>query len=66
MVTKATIATDEIKVFIADPLSEDGIYPFREEKDLNLNVIVETGNSQEELIEKIKDVDVLLVRSATK
>ena len=66
MVTKATIATDEIKVFIADPLSEDGIYPLREEKDLNLNVIVDTGNSQEELIEKIKDVDVLLVRSATK
>lgn len=65
MVTKATTTTDEIKVFIADPLSEDGIYPLREEKDLNLNIIVDTGNSQEELIQKIKDVDVLLVRSAT-
>lgn len=66
MGTKATTTTDEIKVFIADPLSEDGIYPLREEKDLNLNVIVDTGNSPEDLIEKIKDVDVLLVRSATK
>ena len=31
MVTKATTATDQITVFIADPLSEDGIYPLREE-----------------------------------
>ncbi|WP_096551961.1 phosphoglycerate dehydrogenase [Ureibacillus thermosphaericus] len=66
MVTKATTATDVIKVFIADPLSEDGIFPLREEKDLNLEIIVDTGNSQEELIEKIKDVDALIVRSATK
>ncbi|MEJ9282003.1 MULTISPECIES: phosphoglycerate dehydrogenase [Ureibacillus] len=66
MVTKATTATDVIKVFIADPLSEDGIFPLREEKDMNLEIIVDTGNSQEELIEKIKDVDALIVRSATK
>lgn len=66
MVTKTTTATDVIKVFIADPLSEDGIFPLREEKDLNLEIIVDTGNSQEELIEKIKDVDALIVRSATK
>lgn len=66
MVTKATTATDQITVFIADPLSEDGIYPLREEKELNLNIVVDTGNSQEELIQKIADVDVLLVRSATK
>jgi len=66
MVTKETTATDVIKVFIADPLSEDGIFPLREEKDLNLEVIIDTGNSQEELIKKIKDVDALIVRSATK
>ena len=40
--------------------------PLREEKELNLNIVVDTGNSQEELIQKIADVDVLLVRSATK
>lgn len=66
MVTKETTTTDQITVFIADALSEDGIYPLREEKDLNLNIVVDTGNSQEELIKKIADVDVLLVRSATK
>ncbi|MFC5558640.1 phosphoglycerate dehydrogenase [Ureibacillus thermophilus] len=66
MVTKETTATDVIKVFIADPLSEDGIFPLREEKDLNLEIIIDTGNSQEELIKKIKDVDALIVRSATK
>jgi len=66
MVTKETTATDVIKVFIADPLSEDGIFPLREEKDLNLEIIIDTGNSQEELIQKIKGVDALIVRSATK
>ena len=66
MVTKETTATDVIKVFIADPLSEDGIFPLREEKDLNLEIIIDTGNSQEELIQKIKGVDALVVRSATK
>lgn len=54
MVTKETTATDVIKVFIADPLSEDGIFPLREEKDLNLEIIIDTGNSQEELIQKSK------------
>lgn len=66
MVTKTTIATDVINVFIADPLSEDGIFPLRQETDLNLNVIVETGLTPEQLISKIEDVDVLLVRSQTK
>ena len=67
MVTKSAITkTDLINVFIADPLSEDGIFPLREEKELNLNIIVETGLSAEQLIEKIEDVHVLLVRSQTK
>ncbi len=60
MVTKTTIATDVINVFIADPLSEDGIFPLRQETNLNLNVIIETGLTPEQLISKIADVDVLL------
>ncbi|MFJ8236655.1 phosphoglycerate dehydrogenase [Ureibacillus sp. NPDC094379] len=66
MVTKTTTATNTINVFIADPLSEDGIFPLRQETDLNLNVVIDTGLTPEELISKIADVDVLLVRSQTK
>lgn len=66
MVTKTTTTTDVINVFIADPLSEDGIFPLRQETALNLNVIVDTGLTPEELISKIADVHVLLVRSQTK
>ncbi|RKJ32573.1 phosphoglycerate dehydrogenase, partial [Butyricicoccus sp. 1XD8-22] len=66
MVTKTTTATDLINVFIADPLSEDGIFPLRQETELNLNIIVDTGLTPEQLISKIADVDVLLVRSQTK
>ncbi|MGE7665908.1 phosphoglycerate dehydrogenase [Ureibacillus composti] len=66
MVTKIATATDVINVFIADPLSEDGIQPLRQETDLNLNVIIDTGLTPDELISKIADVDVLLVRSQTK
>jgi len=36
MVTKETTATDVIKVFIADPLSEDGIYPIARRKRFEL------------------------------
>lgn len=60
-----TTTTQTINVFIADPLSEDGIFPLRQEKELDLNIIVDTGLSQEELISKIADVHVLLVRSQT-
>ncbi|MCP1145876.1 phosphoglycerate dehydrogenase [Lysinibacillus endophyticus] len=66
MVTKLETATNVINVFIADPLSEDGIFPLRQETELNLNVIVDTGLTPEQLIAKIEDVDVLLVRSQTK
>ena len=58
-------ATNTINVFIADPLSDDGIQPLREETNLNLNIIVDTGLTQEQLISKIEDVHVLLVRSQT-
>jgi len=66
MVTKTATATNLINVFIADPLSEDGIFPLRQETDLNLNVIIDTGLTAEQLIAKIEDVHVLLVRSQTK
>lgn len=66
MATKAIEqATKTINVFIADPLSEDGIFPLRQETELDLNVIIDTGLTPEELISKIADVDVLLVRSQT-
>ncbi|MCT6924672.1 phosphoglycerate dehydrogenase [Metasolibacillus sp.] len=58
-------ATKAITVFIADPLSEDGIYPLIQESELNLNIITDTGLTQSQLIEKIANVDVLLVRSQT-
>lgn len=51
------------KILISDPLSEDGIFPLREADDLE--VIVDTGLSEEALLKKIKDVDGLLVRSQT-
>ncbi|MEK9199483.1 MULTISPECIES: phosphoglycerate dehydrogenase [Bacillales] len=66
MVTKTATTTDEINVFIADPLSEDGIFPLRQETELNLNVIVDTGLTPQQLISKLADVHVLLVRSQTK
>lgn len=58
-------ATKTINVFIADPLSEDGIFPLRQETGLDLNIIIDTGLTPEQLISKIEDVDVLLVRSQT-
>ena len=57
--------TNTINVFIADPLSDDGIQPLRDETNLNLNIIIDTGLTQAQLIEKIADVHVLLVRSQT-
>ncbi|MGE7838651.1 phosphoglycerate dehydrogenase [Viridibacillus arvi] len=55
-----------INILISDPLSEDGIYPLRQEKKLNLNIVIDTGLTPDELKTKIKDFDVLLVRSQTK
>ena len=51
------------KVLISDPLSEDGIYPLREAE--NIEIIIETELTHEQLLEKVKDVDALLVRSQT-
>lgn len=55
-----------INILISDPLSEDGIYPLLQEKELELNIVSNTGLSPEELKAIIKDFDVLLVRSQTK
>lgn len=60
-----TTATNTINIFIADPLSEDGIQPLRDNTSLDLNIIINTGLTQQELITKIEDVHVLLVRSQT-
>lgn len=51
------------KVFVSDPLSEEGLYPLHEAEDIE--VIVETGLSEDQLIERLQDVDALLVRSQT-
>src|SRR5699024_12008598 len=55
--------TVKFNILISDPLSEDGIYPLREAD--NLNVLLDTGLSESELLEKVKDADGLLVRSQT-
>ncbi|MFD2130545.1 phosphoglycerate dehydrogenase [Pseudogracilibacillus auburnensis] len=51
------------KILISDPLSEDGIFPLREAD--NIEVVIDTGLSKEELLNKIGDFDGLLVRSQT-
>src|SRR5699024_4420805 len=57
-------STVKFNILISDPLSEDGIYPLREAD--NLNVQLDTGLSESELPEKVKNVDGLLVRRQTK
>lgn len=52
------------KILISDPLSEDGIYPLREAD--NIEVVIDTGLSPEQLLKKISEFDGLLVRSQTK
>lgn len=52
------------KILISDPLSEDGIYPLREAD--NIEVVIDTGLSPEQLLKKISKFDGLLVRSQTK
>ncbi|WP_432357812.1 phosphoglycerate dehydrogenase [Sporosarcina sp. UB5] len=50
-------------ILIADPLSEEGIYPLRQADGLEITIA--TDLPKEELLEKIKDFDALLVRSQT-
>ncbi len=51
------------KVLISDPLSEEGIFPLREAK--GIEVVSKTDLKPEELLEEIVDYDALLVRSQT-
>lgn len=51
------------RVFISDPLSEDGIYPLREAEDAE--VVKETDLSKEQLQKRLAGFDALLVRSQT-
>ena len=50
-------------ILISDPLSEDGIGPLREAP--NMNLVIETHLSKEELEDRIGEFDALLVRSQT-
>jgi len=52
------------RVLISDPLSEDGIYPLREAE--NVEVVINTDLTPEELVKEIARYDALLVRSQTK
>lgn len=51
------------QVLISDPLSEDGIQPLRNAE--NINVVVDTNLSPEELSNQITEFDALVVRSQT-
>src|SRR5699024_7534895 len=51
------------KVLISDPLSEEGIFPLRQAE--GLEVTIDTGLSEAELLQKIDQYDALLVRSQT-
>ncbi len=53
---------NEIKVFIADDVNEEKLAPL---KDAGFNVVKETKLSPEDLIERLKDADGVIVRSAT-
>ena len=50
------------KVLIADPIHEDGLRAIQEFAEVE----VSTGLTEDELVQKVKDYDALVVRSATK
>ncbi|WP_100012020.1 phosphoglycerate dehydrogenase [Lentibacillus sediminis] len=50
-------------ILITDPLSEEGIQPLRNTE--NMNIVIDTDLTPEELAVKIADFDALLVRSQT-
>ncbi|WP_313235380.1 phosphoglycerate dehydrogenase [Sporosarcina ureae] len=51
------------KILISDPLSEDGIFPLRQAE--GFEIVIETDMTPDQLKERIKDFDALLVRSQT-
>ncbi len=53
-----------MKVLISDPIAEDGIKIL---KDAGLDVVIKTGLSKEDLIAELqKDIEAIIIRSATK
>lgn len=52
------------KVLISDPLSDDGIQALLQAEDVEL--VKQTGLSEDELIQIIPEFDALVVRSQTK
>jgi D-3-phosphoglycerate dehydrogenase len=52
------------QVFVADPISEEGLAPLRQNP--NIAVTVKTGLKGPALLDAVKDADALLVRSETK
>src|SRR5690625_207326 len=51
------------KILISDPLSEEGIYPLREAE--NVEIVINTNRSHQDLLNVIGEYDGLLVRSQT-
>ena len=56
-----TVATHKPRVLVADPVAPDGLEVLRPHGE----ILVRTGLSAAELIEAVRDVDALLVRSET-
>ena len=54
---------NNLKVFVADDVNEEKLLPL---KEAGINVVKETKLPPDELAEKIKDADGVIVRSATK
>lgn len=53
---------DQMRVLISDPVAQEGIQIL---KDAGFEVVVNTGLSEDELCDLIKDFDALVVRSGT-
>ncbi|MDR2943938.1 MAG: phosphoglycerate dehydrogenase, partial [Methanosarcinales archaeon] len=51
-----------MKILVSDSLSAEGLTIL---KDSGFDVVVDTGLSEDQLVEKIKDVDALVIRSGT-
>lgn len=51
------------RVLVADPLSDEGLHSLKEAD--NIELVIETGLEEDELLERIKGFDALLVRSQT-
>ena len=51
-----------MKILVSDSLSEEGLAILRES---GFDVVVDTGLSEDQLVEKIKDFDALVIRSGT-